>query len=49
MKDGIVFVPSLLGLSFGLAQVALELIFGNGSNNIKKDSQSVVPLPMERV
>jgi len=51
MKDGIVAVPSLLGLSFALAQVALKLIFGNGSSHIKNDSQSesVVNLPMERV
>jgi len=30
MKDMKVYIPNVLGLSFGLAQVALKLIFGKG-------------------
>lgn len=31
MHDYAIYVPNLLGLSFGLAQVALKLIYGSGS------------------
>ena len=33
MHDYAIYVPNLLGLSFGLAQVALKLIFGTGPSD----------------
>lgn len=33
MKDYAIYVPNLLGLSFGLAQVALKLIYGSGPSD----------------
>jgi solute carrier family 50 (sugar transporter) len=35
MKDAKVYIPNVLGLSFGLAQVALKLIFGNGRSQLE--------------
>ena len=35
MKDMKVYIPNVLGLSFGLAQVALKLIFGNGGSQLE--------------
>jgi solute carrier family 50 (sugar transporter) len=31
MKDFVIYFPNLVGLSFGLVQVVLKLIYGNGS------------------
>jgi len=30
MKDPNIYIPNLLGLTFGLAQVGLKVIYGNG-------------------
>lgn len=33
MKDFVIYFPNLVGLSFGLVQVILKLIYGNGSSS----------------
>jgi len=43
MKDVNVYFPNLLGLSFGLAQVALKLFFGDGPNNVKREPAVNLP------
>jgi len=35
MDDWVVYVPNLLGLSFGLIQLGLKLFYGNGGNSAK--------------
>lgn len=37
MKDMKIYFPNLLGLTFGLAQVLLKLIFGNGSSSMERE------------
>jgi solute carrier family 50 protein (sugar transporter) len=36
MKDVKVIIPNVLGLSFGVAQVALKLIFGDGRSQLEQ-------------
>jgi solute carrier family 50 protein (sugar transporter) len=45
MNDINVYLPNLLGLSFGLAQVALKVYYGNGEE-WKKGSGGAVELPL---
>jgi solute carrier family 50 protein (sugar transporter) len=45
MHDVNVYLPNLLGLSFGLAQVALKLHYGNGEEG-KRGSSGTVELPL---
>jgi solute carrier family 50 protein (sugar transporter) len=35
MRDPVVYVPNLIGLVFGLVQLALKLVYGNGNNSAK--------------
>lgn len=37
MHDWVIYVPNLLGLSFGLGQLALKLIYGNNGNSSAKE------------
>lgn len=39
MHDPVVYVPNLIGLTFGLMQLALKLVYGNGgsANSTSKD------------
>lgn len=42
MKDAKVYVPNVLGLSFGIAQVALKLIFGDGRSTLEQGAQTLM-------
>jgi solute carrier family 50 protein (sugar transporter) len=47
MHDVNVYLPNLLGLSFGLAQVALRLFYGSGDEgSLKKGSHGTIELPL---
>ena len=51
MRDANVYVPNTLGLSFGVAQVALKLIYGNGppatTSSIRSTATDNTDLTME--
>mmetsp|Transcript_19049 Transcript_19049/g.31603 ORF Transcript_19049/g.31603 Transcript_19049/m.31603 type:complete len:246 (-) Transcript_19049:1287-2024(-) len=44
MHDYAIYVPNLLGLSFGLAQVALKLIYGSGGGHSSSSDGMMLPL-----
>lgn len=44
MKDFNIYFPNLLGLMFGLIQVALKLCYGSGGEKDHTDSDHAVPL-----
>lgn len=41
MKDMKVYFPNILGLAFGLAQVALKLVFGDGRSRLEREQPLV--------
>jgi solute carrier family 50 protein (sugar transporter) len=42
MHDYAIYVPNLLGLSFGLAQVGLKLVYGSGSSESMLPTKSIL-------
>lgn len=48
MDDFVIYAPNLLGLTFGLIQVALKLFYGNGTEKKDTDSEHAEPL-LDRV